>query len=55
MYDALKTNEKQIALAIIYTEKDVFTYDVIEEKIVLILQRLIALQDNTDTVSVIVQ
>ena len=40
LYDSMKNSEKQIALAIIYNGKENFSYKLIEEKIILILQRL---------------
>lgn len=40
LYDSLETKEKQISLAIIYNGKEIFSYNLIVEKIILILQRL---------------
>ncbi|MEI6696034.1 MAG: ribonuclease P protein component [Bacteroidota bacterium] len=40
LYDSLEAKEKQIILGIIYNEKDIFSYNIIEEKIILTLQRL---------------
>ncbi|NVN93755.1 MAG: ribonuclease P protein component [Bacteroidetes bacterium] len=41
LYDSLKIKEKKISLAIIYNGKEISSYKLIEEKIILILQRLI--------------
>ncbi len=41
LYDALKISDKQIIFAIIYNDKDNLAYNLIEEKIILTLQRLI--------------
>ena len=40
LYDSLVAKEKQLILGIIYNEKDIFSYNIIEEKIILTLQRL---------------
>ena len=40
LYDALKTSDKQIIFAVIYNDKEIFSYNLIEEKIILTLQRL---------------
>ena len=40
LYETLHTNAKKITLAIIYNEKIEFPYNLIEEKIILTLQRL---------------
>jgi ribonuclease P protein component len=45
LYDFLKIKEKKITLAIIYTEKDISPYNLIEEKIILTLQRLKQVQE----------
>jgi len=40
LYDPLIINRKKIAIAIIYNEKEIFSSNFIEEKIILTLQRL---------------
>jgi ribonuclease P protein component len=45
LYDSLNIKEKKITFAIIYTVKDIFPYKLLEEKIILILQRLKQMQD----------
>jgi len=40
LYNSLESNGKKIALAIIYNAKEIFSYNLIEEKIILTLQRL---------------
>ena len=41
LYTKIKSKEQQLAIAIIYQEQQIFPYKVIEEKIKLILDRLI--------------
>jgi len=40
LYESLKIKDKQIVFAIIYNRKENFSYNLIVEKIILILQRL---------------
>jgi ribonuclease P protein component len=44
--DSLLIQQKSISMAVIYTGKDISAYNVIENKIILILQRLKQLQEK---------
>jgi len=47
LIDGLLIQQKSVSIAVIYTDKDISTYNAIENKIILILQRLKQLQENS--------
>ena len=47
LIDCLLVQQKSVSIAVIYTGKDISTYNTIENKIILILQRLKQLQENS--------
>jgi ribonuclease P protein component len=47
LIDCLLIQQKSVSMAVIYTGKDISAYNAIEDKIILILQRLKQLQENS--------